>query len=113
STNHNAHITKQSSKSPILGIEALLGLVALKVKLQNSSSFFETKKNHGNKEDQDGEICLTRVPPRLDNQREVDDLATTTVRESQTPVVADQPIVRTVLDSQICTRKKSTSGGSS
>lgn len=110
--NHNTYITVLSSDSPIIGIEALLGLAALKVKFQNSSVFIDKNKNQENQKDQDGEICLTEVPPRADNQRPVGDLAANTIRESQASLVVDQPTARAVLGTNICTRKNSTSGGS-
>ena len=119
--NHNTTITKQSSNRPILGIEALLGLVALKVKFQGIHRISDKeidKENKGkdkkNKDkDKEGQLCLTEAPPRADNQREVDDLAAITDSESPTPAVADQSTVGTVLDGRIASRNRPTPGGSS
>ena len=50
---------------PILGLETLLGLVALAVKFQGRSSLLDQKKHKANEADKDGEMCLTEAPPAL------------------------------------------------
>ena len=111
-TNLKTDITKPSSNRPILGIEALLGLVALNVRLQGSSSFPNQEKNTKNEADKDGEICLTKVPPRPDTPRAVDGLAANTASESQTPNLVGGSTIRATPDSDACSQHQSTSGGS-
>ena len=115
----NTYITKQPSNSPIIGIEALLGLADLKVRLkaglQGEFSLLDKNKNKEDKEDKDkeGELCLTEAPPRADNQREDENLAAITGGESRTSTVADQSTTGTVLDGYSSTQNNSTAGGSS
>ena len=109
-------MSEQSPKTPIIGIEALLGLAALTAKLQGKSKPLSKDKDENRKakdKDKEGEICLTEAPPRADNQREVNDLAAITEGESQTSPGADQSTARTVLDDHNSSRNSSPPGGSS
>ena len=108
--NLDTYITELASNSPIVGIEALLGLATLIVKLTLAQSQPEAIQKEIDTE-RDNEICSTEVPPRTDSQPTVSNLASLTNGEPPAPAVAHQPTARTTPDSHFPVPKPSTSGG--
>ena len=86
SANHNTPIPVPTSNSPILGIEALLGLVAL-------TAQFQAIEPNAHSLSTDASLCLDHSPP-ASTSRPVADLAASASSQSPTTPAPDYATAR-------------------